>query len=124
MSGGPAALPRHILLGGALTICALLALPALAAVGVPYVLAQTFIHVSAVTVAYPISSRWVFGKRDLAWLALLKFHISYLFQLPVGLAVLIVGIEVLGTTLLVAQLASMAAASVVNFVGLRFLVFR
>lgn len=115
---------RHLVLGVGLACFGVVTFALLVRSGTPYLLAQVIVHVTAVTLAFPISSRWVFGQDDLTWPALFKFHLSYSLQLPVAALVLFIGVELFGVATTLAQLAGMGAATVVNFVGLRWFVFR
>jgi putative flippase GtrA len=92
-------------------------------VGLPYPLAHVLVHLSAVTLAYVPSARWVFKEPALSWRGLLTFHGAYLAQLAVSTVVLVALVDGLDVPLLSAQLVAMAAAIVTSFTLQLFVVF-
>lgn len=115
---------RHATLGVALAIYGVVGLWSFVKLGLPYPVALLIVHLSAVSVAYPVSSRWVFRKPILTLRKFFEFHVSYALQFPVSLIALALLIEVFEIRLVIAQALAMATASVTNFVMLRSLVFK
>ena len=93
----------------ALTIALLILLTTV--LGLPYMAAYAIAHLTATTLAFFPSSRWVFRQQTDPISGLIKFHVGYAMQFLVAAVALVFLVEVLNIPVLPAQISAMALAA-------------